>query len=405
MSIIKAVKARQIIDSRAMPTVECDIKTQDGLFRASVPSGASTGSHEAWELRDHGSKYSGNGVEKAVNNINKKIAPKLKGKKINQEKIDQFLIELDGTKNKQKLGTNAILAISMAITRAGATSHKQELYEYIADLYGTKKCRIPIPAFNIINGGQHASNNLAIQEFRIKPTGKTFTEMLRKGCEIYHQLKQNLLHNYGKSAINVGDEGGFAPQIKTTEQALTAIKNAIIQTGHKAELGIDAAATSFWKDNKYYLDQKEYTTQKLLDYYQDLIKKYNLTTLEDPFHEDDFETTGILTAKTNIDIIGDDLLTTNPERIKKAIQQKSCNSLLLKINQIGTITEALNAAKLAQQAGWSIMTSHRSGETNDDFISHLAVGIASKYIKAGAPARGERVAKYNELLRIEEELT
>jgi len=408
MAKILAVKARSIIDSRGNPTVECDIKTTDGIFRASVPSGASTGTNEALELRDGGKAFLGKGVQRAVNNINLILAKKLRGRNpAAQKEIDELMIKLDGTENKSKLGANATLAVSMALTRAGAAARKIPLYEFIARLHGTKKLAMPIPAFNIINGGKHAGNKLDIQEYMILPTGaKNFAEALRMGTEIYHTLKQNLENHFGKTAINVGDEGGFAPPLTCIEEPFDYITDAIIKLGYwkKVKLGIDCAATTFWKDKVYYLEGQEYKPQELAGKYEDLVNAYPIISIEDPFYEEDFANFASLNKKlTNTQIVGDDLLVTNPKRIKKAIAQKSCSCLLLKINQIGTITEALEAAQLAKKAGWNIMTSHRSGETEDSFIADLAVGIAAGQIKSGAPCRGERLAKYNQLLRIEEE--
>lgn len=406
MSKILAIKARSILDSRGKPTVECDIKTSDGIFRASAPSGASTGIHEALELRDHKKEYLGQGVTRAVNNINLILAKKLKGKKLNQTQIDEFLIKLDGTKNKSKLGANAILAVSMATARATAASNKKNLHDYLAELNGTKKQTIPVPAFNIINGGKHAGNKLDIQEYMILPVGaKNFDEALRMASEIYHTLKQNLEHHYGKTAINVGDEGGFAPPFTCAEEPFDFITNAIIKLGYwkKVKLGIDCAASTYWKGNNYYFEGHDYSTEKLTEYYETIANAYPLATIEDPYHEEAFSDFANLNKKLpQTQIVGDDLLVTNTKRVKQAIKQKSCNALLLKINQIGTITEALQAAKTAREAGWNIMVSHRSGETTDDFIADLAVGISSGQIKAGAPCRGERLAKYNQLKRIEE---
>ncbi len=408
MSKILAVKARQVLDSRGNPTVECDIKTNDGVFRASVPSGASTGANEALELRDNKKEFLGHGVMRAVNNINLILAKKLKGRNPTaQAEIDNLMLKIDDTENKSKLGANAILAVSMALARAGAAAKDIPLYEYIARLHGTKKITMPVPAFNIINGGKHAGNKIDIQEYMILPTGaKSFAEALRMGSEIYHTLKKNLENHFGKTAINVGDEGGFAPPLTCIEEPFDYITDAIIKLGYwkKVKLGIDAASTTFWKHGTYYLEGQEYTPQKLADKYAELVDGYPLVSIEDPFYEEDFENFARLNRKlANTQIVGDDLLVTNPKRVKKAIAMKSCSCLLLKINQIGTITEALEAARMAKNAGWNIMVSHRSGETEDSFIADLAVGIAAGQIKSGAPCRGERLAKYNQLLRIEEE--
>jgi len=406
MAKILAVKARSILDSRGNPTVECDIKTNDGIFRASVPAGASTGTNEALELRDHGKEYLGMGVQRAVNNINLVLAKKLKGRTVSQKDIDEYMIKLDGTPNKSKLGANSILAVSMAAARAGAAAKKMKLYEYIGMLYGTKKFVMPVPAFNIINGGKHAGNKLDFQEYMIMPIGaKSFSEALRMGSEIYHTLKKNLENHFGRSAINVGDEGGFAPPLTCIEEPFDYITDAIIKLGYwkKVKLAIDCAATTFWKYGKYYLEGQEFTPDALAKKYQELADGYPIASIEDPFYEEDFSNFAKLKRMLKTQIVGDDLLCTNPERVKKAVARNSCNCLLLKINQIGTITEALNAAQIAKKAGWNIMVSHRSGETTDCFIADLAVGISSGQIKAGAPCRGERLAKYNQLLRIEEE--
>lgn len=406
MSKILAIKARTILDSRGNPTVECDIKTNEGIFRASVPSGASTGTHEALELRDNKEEYLGQGVQRAVNNINLILAKKLKGKKIDQKEIDEYMIKIDGTENKSKLGANAMLAVSMATTRAQAAAKKIPLYQQIAELNGTKKITMPIPSFNIINGGKHAGNKLDIQEYMIMPTGaKDFTEALKIGSEVYHVLKKNLENHFGKTATNVGDEGGFAPPLTCIEEPFDYITDAIIKLGYwkKVKLAIDCAATTYWKGKNYYLEGQEITTQKLTEKYQEMANAYPLVSIEDPYYEEDFDAYAQLKKLTKIQIVGDDLLVTNTKRIKKAITHNSCNCLLLKINQIGTITEALQAVQTARKAGWNIMTSHRSGETTDDFIADLAVGIASGQIKSGAPCRAERLAKYNQLSRIEEQ--
>jgi len=401
---IRHVNAREILDSRGNPTIEVDLKTDYGLVRASVPSGASTGVHEALELRDGNKRYLGKGVLKAVRNINKKIAPKIKGMDCTkQEIIDRKLIRLDGTKNKSKLGANAVLAASMAVCRAGALCQKKPLYKYIAALAENKKPVMPAPFFNIINGGKHADNQLAFQEFMISPNTKKFSEALRIGAETYHILKKIIKKKF--RTTGVGDEGGFAPPIQTSEQALDLLQQAIEKAGYKTKIkiAIDAAASEFHKHGFYHVPKKMKRAE-LVHYYMKLIKKYPIISIEDPFAEDDFSPWTLLTRKTSIQIVGDDLTVTNPERIKKAVKINACNCLLLKINQIGTITEALEAADIAKHHKWKIMVSHRSGETCDSFIADLAVGLGCRQIKAGAPCRGERLAKYNRLLRIEEEL-
>ena len=404
MPAITNIKAREILDSRGNPTVEVELSTKNHTVTSSVPSGASTGTHEALELRDGGKRYGGKGVQKAVKNINSILAPKLKHKDVaNQTQIDQLMIDLDGTKNKSRLGANAILAVSLAVAKAAAEKKHLLLYQYLSTLTNTKPS-LPKPFFNIINGGKHAGTQLAIQEFMISPKAKTFSEALRMGSETYHQLKSVLEEKYGKSAINVGDEGGFAPPLKTAEEALTLLESAIKKAGYsgKIDIAIDCAASEFYKNGKYYLDNKTLTTEQLLNYYLQLIKKYPIISLEDPFQQEDFQSFAKLKQQTKIQIVGDDLTVTNVDRINLAIKNNSCNCLLLKVNQIGTLTEALQAVKLAYKHNWKVMVSHRSGETEDTFIADLAVAIGCGQIKSGAPCRSERTAKYNRLLRIEE---
>lgn len=407
MAKILALRARQILDSRGTPTIECSLKTEDGTFVSSVPSGKSTGTHEAKELRDGGKKYFGMGVEKATHNINTTIFQKIKGKNPErQEEIDEIMRELDGTPDKRKLGANAILAVSVAVCKAGAASKKIPLYQHIANISGNKTLRIPTPSFNVINGGAHAGNKLDIQEHMIMPIkAKTFSEALEIGAEIYHALKKRLEHELGAQSTNVGDEGGFAPQMNCALDAFDAIMDTALSLKYhdKIALAIDAAATELWNGKHYRIEGKELTSSQLLQFYEDLCDQYPLQSIEDPFHEEAFKDFANIHKKLPIQIVGDDLLCTNPKRIRKAVDNKSCNCLLLKINQIGTITEALNAAKIAKRYDWNIMVSHRSGETNDSFIADFAVGIGAGQIKAGAPARGERLAKYNRLLEIEQE--
>jgi enolase len=407
---IKTIKAREILGSRGNPTVEVELETNEGIFFASVPSGASVGKYEAVELRDGGKRYQGKGVLRAVKNVNEIIAPKLIGKdSTKQREIDQLMIELDGTKNKSKLGANAILPVSMAICRAGAKAKNLTLYQYIAKLAENRSLLIlPLACFNIINGGVHAGNDLDFQEFMICPQLNSFSENLRIASEIYYELKETLAKKYGKLATNLGDEGGFAPPIEFPDQAIELILEVVKKLNYEKEIKLilDVASSQFFKSGKYETKMGVFTREDLLKYYQNLIKNYPILGLEDPFAEDDFD--GWKLSRSNLDsqtlIIGDDLIATNPERIKLAKERGLCNAMILKINQIGTVSEALEAAKLAKSLGWKIMVSHRSGETNDDFISDLAVGIGADFIKAGAPARGERVAKYNRLLKIEEEI-
>lgn len=414
-SKIKKIEAREILDSRGDPTIEVDLKTNDGVFRSSVPSGASTGKYEAKELRDGGKRYFGKGVLKAVENINKIIAPKIIGKdSSSQKEIDNLMIELDGTDDKSNLGANAICGVSLAVCRAGAGSKKLELFKYINEIskkiykIPVKKPKIPDPLFNIINGGVHSGSELDVQEFMIMINETLFSKKLQMISEIYHQLKELLLKRYGKLAINIGDEGGFAPPFVAPEQALEFIFKAAEDLNYKTKTKIilDVASSQFFKNGKYEMKIGVFTKDGLMRYYTDLLSKYPIMGLEDPFSEDDWEGFEQITKKLGkkILIIGDDLLVTNPERIKKAKKRKAVNSMVLKINQIGTVSEALEAAKLAKEFGWKIVVSHRSGETNDDFIADFAVGIEADFIKAGAPTREERIVKYNRLLRIEEEL-
>ena len=416
ISRIKKVKAREVLDSRGNPTVEVDIITEDGLFRSIVPSGASTGVHEALELRDGDkSRYDGKGVLKAVDNVNTKISKIVIGMDpVQQEEIDKVMIKADGTENKSSFGANAILAVSMAVCKAGAAAKNVPLYKHIADLAGVDKFVLPVPSFNVINGGKHAGNKLAMQEFMLLPVGaKTFREAMRMGAETYHMLKKVIKEKYGQDAVNVGDEGGFAPNIQDNKEGLELLKEAISKAGYtgKVRIGMDVAASEFYKDGEYDLNFKGSspelkTGDEMIEIYKSFVDQYNLISIEDPFDQDDWETYPKLTAlvgKTT-QIVGDDLLVTNPKRIKKAIENRSCNALLLKVNQIGTVTESIQACKEAQEAGWGVMVSHRSGETEDTFIADLVVGLKAGQIKTGAPCRSERLAKYNQLMRIEEEL-
>ncbi|MBW3023050.1 phosphopyruvate hydratase [Candidatus Woesearchaeota archaeon] len=407
--IITGVLGREVLDSRGNPTVECEIKTSKGVFSAIVPSGASTGVHEALELRDGGKRYLGKGVLKAVKNVNGKIAKKIIGKDFREQKeLDETLIHLDGKPNKKKLGANAILAVSMACCRAFAAQQNMEPYEYIAEIVNNKKLTLPVPSFNIINGGKHAGNDLEIQEYMIFPNkAKSFKEALQIGSEVYHILKEKIAEKYGKAATGVGDEGGFAPKVKDIEEPLILIESALKSSGYskKVKINIDCAASEFSKNGKYYLEGMEYSGQDLLERYYELVQKYPIFSIEDPFAEDDFTNFAAATKKLKgIQIVGDDLLVTNPQRIQKATVLQACNALLLKVNQIGTVYEALEAAQMAVKNNWNIMVSHRSGETEDTFIADLAVGLGNGQIKSGAPCRGERTAKYNRLLRIEEKL-
>ncbi|KAH7289036.1 hypothetical protein KP509_31G055000 [Ceratopteris richardii] len=427
MATISLIKARQIFDSRGNPTLEADVFLVDGsCHRAAVPSGASTGVYEALELRDGGKDYLGKGVSKAVHNVNTIIGPALVGKDpTDQTGIDNFMVhELDGTKNewgwcKQKLGANAILAVSLAVCKAGAAAKKVPLYKHIAELAGNSTLVLPVPAFNVINGGSHAGNKLAMQEFMILPTGaSSFSEAMKMGSEVYHNLKSVIKKKYGQDATNVGDEGGFAPNIQENMEGLELLNVAIEKAGYtgKVVIGMDVAASEFFveKEKKYDLNFKEENNDgsqkisgdELINLYKTFIEKYPIVSIEDPFDQDDWEHYSKFTEQIGkqVQIVGDDLLVTNPTRVSKAIKDLSCNALLLKVNQIGSVTESIEAVKMAKQAGWGVMTSHRSGETEDTFIADLAVGLATGQIKTGAPCRSERLAKYNQLLRIEEEL-
>jgi enolase len=414
MAKIKKIKAREILDSRGSPTIEVELDTDFGKFFASVPSGASKGKYEAVELRDGGKRYFGKGVKKAIENINKFIAKKLEGFDVTKQKeIDRTLIELDGTENKSKLGANAICGVSLAVCKAGAKAKNLPLYKYIRTLYDIRntKYEIPRPSFNIINGGAHAGNDLDFQEFMVCPKTKSFSENLRIGAEIYHRLKEIISKKYGKLATNLGDEGGFAPPIKDPEIAIKLILEAAKSLNYQNKISIilDVAASQFFDGKKYKTKIGSFSGKELTKFYLKLIKKYPLEGIEDPFAQDDFKSWQNLTSNlehltSNILIIGDDLTVTNPKRIKTAKEKGLCNAIIVKINQIGTVTEAIESVKLAKSFGWKIMVSHRSGETTDDFIADFAVGIGADFIKSGAPARGERVAKYNRLLKIEEEL-
>jgi enolase len=421
MSTIKSVHARQIFDSRGNPTVEVDVTTDKGVFRAAVPSGASTGIHEAWELRDGGKPYLGKGVQTAVKNVNDILGPAVVGQDpTKQTEIDKIMMDLDGTPNKSKLGANSILGVSLAVCKAGAAASGVPLYKHIANLagYGDKQIVLPVPAFNVINGGSHAGNKLAMQEFMILPVGaKSFSEAMRMGVEVYHNLKKGITAKYGQDATNVGDEGGFAPNILDNKEGLHLLTAAIDAAGYKGSvvIGMDVAASEFFTDDKHYdLDfktknndgSKKLTSDQLASLYKEFIAEFPIVSIEDAFEQDDWEAWAKLQADVGdkIQIVGDDLLVTNPKRIADGIQKKACNALLLKVNQIGSVTESIQAAKMAHDAGWGVMVSHRSGETEDTFIADLVVGLRTGEIKTGAPCRSERLAKYNQILRIEEEL-
>jgi enolase len=410
-TMITSVSARQVLDSRGNPTVEAEVSTAAAVGRASVPSGASKGKLEALELRDgDANKFHGRGVEKAVSNVVKVIGPKVKGLDASDlRRVDEVMIKIDGTPNKSRLGANAILAVSMAAARAAALSKSISLY---TQLKRQKSYTLPVPMMNVVNGGEHAGNDLAVQEFLIEPVAaRSCTEAIQMGAEVYQSLKDVLIARYGRGAINVGDEGGFAPQLSVTRDALQCVREAVSKAGYAeadVRLGIDAAASTFYseKTKKYSVDGEAMMWEGLEDFYAALRDEFGLLTIEDPFHEDAFDSfssiTGRLGKKTKI--IGDDIYVTNVARMKQGIDAKATNAILIKLNQIGTVSETVDAIELAQKARWSVVVSHRSGETEDPFIAHLATALGSDFIKTGAPARGERIAKYNELLRIEEEL-
>ncbi len=411
MSIIVDVFAREILDSRGNPTVEVEVVLEDGTMgRAIVPSGASTGAHEAVELRDGDAKrYGGKGVLKAVDNVNEIIAPEVIGMEaIRQIDIDTLMIELDGTPNKSKLGANAILGVSLAVARAAADYLGLPLYQYIG---GVNAREIPVPHMNIMNGGQHADNNVDIQEFMVIPAGaETFAEGLRMVVEVYHTLKKVL--SAKGLATAVGDEGGFAPDLPSNQAALDAIMEAIGQAGYKAGqdiyLGLDVAASELYKDGKYHLQSTNevLTSDQMIDFYEDLVNKYPIISLEDGLDEDDWKGWENLTKRlgSKIQLIGDDIFVTNTERLARGIKTGVANSILIKVNQIGTLSETLETMNMAKRAGYTCVISHRSGETEDAIIADIAVATGAGQIKTGAPARTDRVAKYNQLLRIEEEL-
>ena len=422
MAKISRIWAREILDSRAYPTIEAVVQLDTGQVAvSSIPSGASVGKFEALELRDGDEKrFAGKGVLKAVDNVNQVLGPAIVGMDpVKQADIDKKLIETDGSKNKSRLGANAVLAVSQTVNKAGALASNMSLYQWVfklATIAGAAKedlgTKIPTPIFNMINGGLHGAGNLDFQEFFVVPaTSKPYSEALRGATEIYYLIRESLIK---RGAIHsVGDEGGYAPNLFTNADALAinleAIGNAQYQIGSDFFLGLDVAANIIFKDGAYTIRDRSnsLSSANLIDYFEEITKEYKLTLLEDPLQEEDWEGWKLLTEKygQQILIVGDDLLVTNPERVKKAIEQKSCNAILVKPNQIGTITETLEVIRLAREAGWKVIVSHRSGETNDWYIADFAVGVKADFVKFGAPARGERTAKYNRLLTVEAELT
>ena len=404
---IKSINARHILDSRANPTIEVEIITDDNtLGRAAVPSGASTGALEAHELRDNDSSFNGKGVNKAIENVKTTISKSLVGMDVtDQNKIDKTLIELDGTDNKNSLGANAILAVSMASMRASANLQSKQLFELFPNIYGQPS--LPVPFMNILNGGAHADNSVDIQEFMIVPFGfETFDNSLRAGVEIYHILKKRLKTN--KLSTNVGDEGGFAPNFSSSTEILDEIMQSISEAGYdpgvNVSLALDVASSEFFKDSFYKIEGDRLNSTEMADYLIDLTTKYPIISIEDGLAEDDWDGWNYLTDKIgkNIQLVGDDLFVTQEKILQKGIDDKCANSILVKVNQVGSVTETINTMMLAKENRYTSVISHRSGETEDTFISHLCVGTSSGQIKTGAPARSERTAKYNELLRIGE---
>jgi enolase len=408
MSKIIEIIAREIKDSRGNPTVEVELETEKGSFVASVPSGASTGENEALELRD----ADGKGVLTAIKNVNEIIAPKLKGKDVlEQKEIDDFLISLDGTENKSRLGANAILAVSMAVCRAGAGSKKVSLYRHIAEISeNTEELKIPWPMFNILNGGAHVhtEKHLDVQEFLLIPQKKFFSENLALCNRAFNNLKESIERNFGKEYLGLGDEGGFAPPIRKTEQALYLLRSAVIDE-KDVSFGLDCAASEFYKNGKYILDDTEMTKTELLALYDDLVNKFSIISIEDPYAQEDWQGWQLFynnfkLKNSTLIIVGDDLTTTNPKRILEAQNRKACSGVILKLNQIGTVSETIEAGNLAKSFAWKTIVSHRSGETMDNFIADFAVGIGADFLKAGSPAKPERMVKYQRLLEIEQEL-
>ncbi len=405
---ITRVWSREVLDSRGNPTVEAQVETDAAVVTAIAPSGASTGTFEALELRDGDARYGGKGVQKAVRNVRELISPKLKGMDVSDLKaIDAAMIELDGTDNMSRLGGNATTAVSYAAAKAGAILKGMELHEHL----GSSSKVLPVPCMNVINGGKHAGSNLKVQEFMIVPCGvPNFTESLRVGAEVYQALKGVLKKSMGPMSINVGDEGGFAPAFDTSRQAMDVLLKAIEAAGYapgkEVYLAMDAAASEFYSKGVYELDGTKMSAGEIVDFYVSLSKDYPLISLEDPVHEEGFQDMAELTAKVGgkIQLVGDDLFVTNPQRLRKGIDVKAGNAMLLKVNQIGTISEAMRAAEICFDHGWNVMVSHRSGESEDTTMADIAVALECGQIKSGAPARTERTAKYNRLLRVEENL-
>lgn len=413
MPKISDIFAREILDSRGNPTVEADLKFEDGSFgRASVPSGASTGSHEAVELRDGGHRYMGKGVQNAVQNVNTLIKNELIGKEFDQKSLDQAMISLDGTENKSRLGANAMLAVSLAFSKASAASQKQALYQYFHSISNTgRQMQMPVPMMNILNGGKHAIKSTDLQEFMIIPAGApSFKEALRYGTEVFHNLKKILASR--DLNTSVGDEGGYAPSLASNESAIELILEAIEKAGYKAGkdifIAIDAAASEFYENGKYslYSEGKSLSSEELIDLYSKWVETYPILSIEDGLAEDDWDGFIAMTQKLGrrLQIVGDDLFVTNIKRLKEGIDRGAANAILIKLNQIGTVSETIDAINMANSANYNSVVSHRSGETEDSYIADFVVGLGTGQIKTGSLSRSERIAKYNQLLRIEEEL-
>ncbi|KIW93767.1 phosphopyruvate hydratase [Cladophialophora bantiana CBS 173.52] len=421
MTLLTSVTASQRLDSRGKPTVQVEVRTADGKFRAIVPSGASKGDYEAVEKRDGGRAFGGNGVLEAVKNVEEIIGPALIAQRFDLgmglKELDNFMVGLDGSSDKSHLGANAILGVSMACARACAAAKNIPLYEFLARETRSRRQGfvMPVPFLNVLNGGVHSGNPMAFQEFMIAPTGApSFAQGIQWAAEVYQELKSIITKTFGKAAIGIGDEGGFAPPIYQPHEALDLIMAAIKSAGYEGrfKIGIDPASTEFFREGEYDLgfksgEPRRLSSVQLMDLYQGLVGKYPIALLEDPFAQDDWDSWSAfnkICKASAVELVGDDLLATNIRRIDKASKADACNSLLLKVNQIGTVSEAISAAERAYELGWSVFVSHRSGETTDDFIADLAVGIGCGHLKSGAPCRGERVAKYNRLMDIEEEL-
>ncbi|MBI5158975.1 phosphopyruvate hydratase [Candidatus Micrarchaeota archaeon] len=410
MVLVKSLKAREILDSRGEPTVEVELCAENGVFFAMVPSGASAGSHEALEMRDGEKRFGGKGVLKAVKNVNEVIAKKIVGRDAGRQKeIDEAMLELDGTENKGRLGANAVLPVSIACLKAAAAAKGKKVFEYVGELAGVNACVLPVPQLNVMNGGKHAGQENDVQEHMLMPVGaKNYAEGLRMACETYQALKKILKKKFGARGTLIGDEGGFVPPVANVEGRLELMAQAAREAGWEKEVvfALDCASTEFYKDGVYTIGDKRFSSGELADYYSQLVARFPVVSIEDGMSEDDWEGWQELTRKIGgkTQVVGDDLLVTNAERIKKAVELKAVNSALIKVNQIGSVSETLDAIVEARKSKWSVVVSHRSGETEDAFIADLVVGVNGGQSKFGAPARSDRNAKYNELLRIEEAL-